>query len=87
MLDDFVELMYEYYNSELDMEIDTPHKNMIEYKIFKPCSNWQSYLLIYIFESNQTKGYYVDLVDGDNSKTRINTYDALKIIKEWNNLW
>lgn len=87
MLDEFVELMYAYYESELDMSIYTMHGSMIEHRIFKPGTGFSEYMSVFIYVSNQTKGFYIDLTENGETKNRINTYTAPKIIEEWNNLY
>ena len=87
MMDEFVEIMYVLYESELDISIYTSHGSMIEYRVFKPFHNFEEYISIYVHKSNQTKGLYADhtSMTGDVSR-QINLYEVPDTLKEWNSL-
>lgn len=82
--DSFVEIMQVVYRSELDVNIYTPSNTIIEYRVFKPYSKFEEYLSIYIHQSNQTRGLYVDHthLTGD-VKSNINIYEVPNTLKKW----
>ena len=86
MLDEFVQIMYVYYESNLDMDITTLPGEMIRYNIYKPNSKYKDYLAVYIYVSNQTKGFYIDLHKEGIIKNRINLYNVPQLIKEWDKI-
>lgn len=85
MLNEFVEVMIAFYESYLDMDTEVLPGQMIKHKIYKPHTKFREYLEIYIYVSNQTKGFYID----SNIKgtiTNLNVYEVPELIREWDKL-
>lgn len=83
MLDEFVEVMIAYYESELDMNIDVLPGSMIRHRIFRTGSKFEEYLDVYAFVSNQTKGFYVNHIAYGETTNKINAYEVPELIKQW----
>ena len=87
MMDEFVEIMYVLYESELDMSVYTSYGSMIEYRMFKPGSKFEEYISLFAFISNQTKGLYADYTFSNGEvQNNINLYQVPDTLKEWNSL-
>lgn len=84
MIDDLAEVMYAMYEGDLDITINLPSRNMVEYRIYEPHQKFENYLSVFLHTSNQTKGYYADLTIQGIETNRINFYSVPDLLREWN---
>jgi hypothetical protein len=84
MLDEFVEVMIAFYDSCLDMDTEVLHNSVIKHTIYRG-TNFKEYLNVYIYTSNQTKGFYIDHVIEDTNTvlSNINVYEVPNLIRQW----